>query len=488
VRTLLSSRGRHKRSDDEPVSAEHVQVSRALSRGGVALIANSGLTAIFGVIFWVVAARLLTAQTIGRGSALVSLILTVSGLCQLNYARSLSGLIPLASRPRKLLAGVYGLTVALSLVVALATAVVLPETTAGFHYLARNITFIAIFVVSVGLWTIFNLEDAALTSVRSATIVPFENGTYGVLKLVCLYVLWRAGDRGSIAIFAAWVIPLVAVIVPVNLFLFLRAVPPSQRQPVMRDVRSPPWLRYDFCGYLLWLSGTLPLPVLVVIMVGATRAASFYVPFTIATAIDLLSLMLGNSLTAELSRKGGALTRAAKAYLRKVWITVALLSAMVFLAAPYILQAFGDRYRADGTMILRILMLATLPRSVLFLGIAIERSRNNGPSILFLQGLASLGTLGLGLSLAHTLGGVGTALGWLTASCVAAAAALLAVHADVRNMSMLTRGESTAATASGSNRELSAPAAATSDPEYERHAGFQSLTPPDRSHGAAGSR
>jgi hypothetical protein len=470
------------------VSAEHVQVTRALSRGGVALIANSGLTAVFGVIFWVVAARLLTAQTIGRGSALVSLIMTVSGLCQLNYARSLSGLIPLASRPRKLLGRVYGLTVAFSLVVALGIAVALPKATASFRYLAGNIIFVAVFVVSVGLWTIFNLEDAALTSVRAATVVPFENGTYGVLKLVCLYALWRVGDRGSVAIFAAWVIPLVAVIVPVNLFLFLRAVPASPPHPVVREVSRPPWLRYDFCGYLLWLSGTLPLPVLVVIMVGATRAASFYVPFTIATAIDLLSLMLGNSLTAELSRKGGVLTAAAKAYLRRVWITVGLLSAMVFLVAPYVLQAFGDRYRADGTLILRVLMLATLPRSVLFLGIAIQRSRNNGPSILFLQGLVSLGTLGLGLSLAHTLGGLGMAVGWLAASCVAAAGALLAVHTDQRNVSMLTRGGPAATTANGSNRDLSAPAAVSSDPEYERHAGFQSLTPPDRSHGAAGSR
>jgi hypothetical protein len=460
VNPLLSlGRGRHATRDSAPSSDEHSQVTRALSRGGVALLANSGLTAIFGVVFWVVAARLLSASAIGRGSALVAALLTVSGLCQVNYARALSGLIPLASRPRRLLAGVYGLTAGLSLVGGLIFAFVLPRVAGGFHYLQGNTAFIAIFLVSVALWTIFNLEDAALTSVRWATVVPFENGAYGILKLVCLYALWHVGYRSSIAIFVAWVLPLVAVIVPVNLLLFLRAVPASSPQPVVRDVRSQSWLRYDFCGYLLWLAGTLPLPLLVVIMVGPTKGASFYVPFTIATAIDLLSLMLGNSLTAELSRTKGVITRAASAYLRKVWITVGLLSLMVFLVAPYILGVFGDRYRADGTIILRIFMLATLPRSILFLGIAIQRSRNNGRSILFLQALASLGTLGVGLSLAHVLGGVGTALGWLAASCVAAVAALVTVHATrrARPLDPDDPGGS-GGNAKGRRRSLSAPA------------------------------
>ena len=67
------------------------------------MLANSALTAIFGVLFSLVAARLLTQATVGRGSALVSTLLILSAFYQLNYARSLSRLIPLADRPRKLL-------------------------------------------------------------------------------------------------------------------------------------------------------------------------------------------------------------------------------------------------------------------------------------------------------------------------------------------------------------------------------------------------
>jgi O-antigen/teichoic acid export membrane protein len=413
-------------------SPEHAQLIRALTRGGVAMLANSALTALFGVLFWLVAARLLTQTSVGRGSALVSALLIVSAVCQLNYARALSRLIPLADRPRKLLGSVYGITVALSIVIGLGAAFVLPRISPVFANLRGDVFFIACFTVAVGIWSIFNLEDAALTSVRRATIMPFENGAYGLLKLICIVALWRFGYRGGIAIFVAWILPLVVVIIPVNLYLFLRAVPasgsgvpPSALRKAELESRSQPWLRYDFAGYMLWLAGTLPLPLLVLLIVGPAESAIFYVAFTIAQAIDILSLNLGNSLTAELAQTGGVLTEATKSFLLRVWTAVAILSALTFVLAPEVLEVFGDKYRAGGTLILRTFMVATLCRSVLFMGIAILRSRGDGRSILLLQSIAALGTLSLGLVLTHVLGAVGTSLAWAVSSCLAACVAVL---------------------------------------------------------------
>jgi hypothetical protein len=426
---LLRTRARHARSGSAPSPSEHALASRALARGGVALLANSGLTAVLGVAFWLAAARMYAPASVGRGSALVSALFTISGLCQLNYSRSLSGLLPSAARPCRLLVSVYGLTVTLSLAIGLVSAFALPLVTAEFSYLNGNLLFIGCFAGAVALWTIFSLEDAVLTSVRRATIIPFENGAYGALKLICLFILWNIGDRSSLGLFVAWILPLVGVIIPVNFFLFRRAVPVATVPTTRRGRRSPRWVRYDFAGYLLWLIGTLPLPVLVLISVGASNAAGFYVPFTIASAIDLLSLNLGNSLTAELSRTKGEMTPATKLYLRRVWITVAILSAMLCIFSAQILEVFGNRYRVEGATILRMLMLAALPRSILFLVIAVQRSRGRGFSILLLQALAALGTLTLGVSLAWSLGAAGTALGWLLASCTAALVSLMFLRA-----------------------------------------------------------
>jgi hypothetical protein len=421
---LVNIGGRQARPGISTSPTEHALVSRSLARGGVALLANSGLTAALGVAFWLAAARMFAPASVGQGSALVSTLLTISGLCQLNYSRSLSGLLPSAARPGRLLASVYGFTVALSLAIGLASAVALPHATAEFSYLSGNLLFIGSFAGAVALWTIFSLEDAVLTSIRRATIVPLENGAYGALKLACLFILREIGYRSSLALFLAWVIPLVGIVIPVNVFLFRGAVPATAVPASRGGRRSPRWVRYDFAGYLLWLVGTLPLPVLVLISVGASDAASFYVPFTIASAIDLLSLNLGNS--------NGKLTPATRQYLCRVWTTVAALSAVLCVLAPQILQVFGDKYRAEGSAILRLFMLAALPRSITFLVIAVQRSRGRGFSILLLQALSALGTLVLGFSLVWSMGAAGTALGWLVASCFSAWASLMFLRAATK--------------------------------------------------------
>jgi hypothetical protein len=376
-----------------------------------------------------------SSGSVGRGSALISSLATVSGLAQLNYARSLSALLPSAARPRKLLGGVYGLTGLLSLTFGLGSALLIPQVTGQFTYLRGDLAFMGGFACAVSFWTVFTLEDTALTSVRRATIVPFENGAYGLLKLLCLYLLWRVGDRSGQAIFLSWVLPLVALIVPINLFLFTRAVPtsnPVQTAPVTPKVRAPAWIRYDFAGYLLWLLGTLPLPLLVLLTAGAARTASFYVPFTIAASIDLLSLNLGNSLTAELARARNTISRPARTFIARVIAGVVILSGLLFILAPFVLQVFGGSYRSGGAIILRVLMLAALPRSVMFVGIAIQRARNNGPAILVTQGIAAIGTLCLGLPLTRVMGPVGTSIGWLVASSVSALVTLLLLGANRR--------------------------------------------------------
>jgi O-antigen/teichoic acid export membrane protein len=399
---------------------EHTTASRSLNSGSIALLANSGLTAFFGVMFWLVAARVLNTATVGKGAALVSALFTVSGLCQLNYARSLSGLLPSAIRPRRLLARVYGLTAVLGFAIGLATAFILPYATADFSYLHGNLVFVIIFAGSVVLWTAFTLEDTALTSVRRTTIIPFENGIYGILKLVCLVTLWRIGYRTSMALFISWVLPLVAIVIPINLFLFLRAFRGMRPARVQRNGQATLWVRYDLAGYLMWLAGTVPLPVLVLISAGAANAASFYVAFTIASAIDLLSLMLGNSLTSELSRNHGVMTPGTRSYMWRIWMMIAVMSVFLFALAPLVLQVFGDKYRMSGALVLRIFMIAILPRSVLFLGIAVQRSQGKGRSILLLQAISALGTLALGFILVRPLGAAGMATGWLLSSCVAA--------------------------------------------------------------------
>jgi hypothetical protein len=420
------------------VTSGHTEVHRALTRGGIALISNSVLTSVMGVIYWLAAAHLMGRADLGRGSSLLSALWTVSALAQLNYARALPGLLPSArSGAARLLARAYARVVILSIGLGLAFAVIAPLVSSKFRYVTGVPVFALVFVVSVPLYSIFCLEDSVLATIRRAVIIPFENSAYGVLKLALLFVLalWHR-MQASMVIVTSWALPLVFIIVPINVYLFRCGIPQAARSfPDEVAPQEGKWFRYDFIGYLFWLLGTLPLPVLAVIVLGPVSAAAFYVPFTIVMAIEVLSLNMGNQLTAELSRTQGKFDSATALFVWRVWAAIAALSAGMIVLAPQVLDLFGAQYRNAGTTALRVLALAVLPRSVMFLSIAAARARGTatnirpgGPIILVLQATTCILTLVMSLLAMSSQGILGIALGWAIASTVGAVIAVMMVR------------------------------------------------------------
>lgn len=422
----------------EPARAQG-EAHRALTRGGVALISNSALTSILGVVYWLAAAHLMSRADLGRGSSLLSALWTVSALSQLNYARALPGLLPRAGGGAgRLLAVAYTRVVVVGVVLGLAFAIGAPVLNSKLSYFTEIPAFAVIFSLSVPVYSIFNLEDAVLATVRRAMIIPFENSTFGVLKLVLLFGLTYGGTGSpSMVIVASWILPLILIIVPINVYLFRRAVPqaaqtfpPAATGPRQGGAR---WVRYDLIGYLFWLLGTLPLPVLAVSVLGPVQTAAFTVPFTIATAIDVLTLNLGNTLTAEMTRAQGRFSTPTTQFVWRVWAIIAVACVGLIATAPYVLDLFGAQYRQAGTTVFQVLMLASLPRSVMFFSIAAARARAGsgrgrarGPLILVLQGTTSVSTLAISLLAMHSLGILGMAVGWSAGSALGAAIALAA--------------------------------------------------------------
>lgn len=396
--------------------------ARALHRGGIALVANGAFNGLLGLAYWIEAAHLYGAVPVGRNSSLISAMLTISGVAQLNYSRSLSGLIPRAGTDAgRLLARVYVVVGAISLALGLAFALSGPSISSRFAYLTIGV--VPVFVAAVVLWSVFTLQDTVLASVRRAPLIPVKNGTFGVVKLVLLYVLAKLGV-GQFGIFTSWVIPLVFIIVPIDLHIFRRAIPRIATTTATAVSVTARWVKLDLAGYFFWLFGTSPLPILVLTVLGPKPAASFYIPLTISTAVDLLSLNVGNTVTAEIARDHGRVGPHAVKTLVRVWLLVVVGCVTIAVLAPHLLQLFGGHYRSHGGTALRFLVLAAPARSLMFFSNALARAQEQGGRILLTQAVAATGTLALGLGLMPSMGVPGMAVAWLSSSCVAGILAL----------------------------------------------------------------
>ena len=178
----------------------------SLVQNAIALMVSSGGTAILGLGFWGIAARLASAKTVGRASAEIAAMVLLANLAQLSFTTIFDRFLPVTGdRTRQFVRNAYAVCMAVALAVGAIYVV------AGFGSRTVPVPFgwRALFVVAVVLWTIFIIQDSVLTGLRAAKWVPVENILFAAAKIALLPIFLHYLPRQGI--FLAWVVPAIAV-------------------------------------------------------------------------------------------------------------------------------------------------------------------------------------------------------------------------------------------------------------------------------------
>ena len=389
------------------------ELSVPLYRNAYALMANTAGNSILGLLYWVLAARTFPDAAVGRGNALIALMMLVSTFTQLNWSGALIRFLPRAGRSaRRLLLTAYLMATGLAAVAAAAVMAYCHFARAPDDPLYVSAGVAVWFVVATVAWSVFNLQDAALTGMRSAVWVPLENGLYGLVKLVLLVVVARTSL--SDGVFASWTIPVIALLVPVNLLLFRRILPrhasaePDAPPPGRRVLAR--YMAGDYAAQAFTQLSSTFLPVLVVSLLGAAQGAYYLPAQTAFAAMGMLATAITSSLVVEAARDEQATHRLARAMLRRICVLVLPAGAFVGLAAPWLLELFGSQYRAGATTVLQLMMLSLLPRVPVALYVTKCRLDNRTGTLALLQFTQAAVVIGGTAVFAPTAGLV--AVGW----------------------------------------------------------------------------
>src|ERR1039457_6293299 len=169
-----------------------------------ALLANTAGTSVLGVAYWAVAAHFYDQRVVGRSAALVSALILVTTLAQLNLATVLPRFTPKAGRlAGKLIARSYAASCSAALIGSLVFVIVLPRVSSHWRFLEDSLPLVVAFVIAAIMWEVFTLQDIALLSLRQPIVVPIENFAYGLLKLLMLVSV--VSLLPSAGIFLSWV-------------------------------------------------------------------------------------------------------------------------------------------------------------------------------------------------------------------------------------------------------------------------------------------
>jgi O-antigen/teichoic acid export membrane protein len=380
--------------------------------------------------FWVAAARLYSSVDVGRDTVLISVMIELSTVCQLNLGNGIVRFLPdLGARSARALRAVYGLAGVVALVVGSAFVLAAPHVSHQLAYLGDETTLAAGFVAALVLWGLFTLQDAALMATRRAPWIPIENGLFGVLKLVALPVFLLAGAVHGV--FLAWALPMALLLAPVNLLVFRRAIPAHVAGEVRESsiARIGPrrvvrFLAQDYLASVFTQATLTVLPLLVIAILGARESAYFAMPFTIAMAFDTFAYGACASLVVEATLEQESLRALTRVFARRVLALLVPVAALLALAAPLVMLPFGHVYAEQGAGVLRLLLCASVFRTVIALFSAVSRVQGRGLRLGLVELALLVLVLGPAVALARAHGIEGVAACWLGANAIICLAVL----------------------------------------------------------------
>ncbi|MCW2716429.1 phosphotransferase [Pseudonocardia sp.] len=394
-------------------------------RDGLALVLSSGLTSVVGMLYWVVAARLVPPAELGLNQVALSTMMFLGGLAQLNLSYALLRFVPVAGRAaRRLVGGSYtvvaGTSVLVGAVFALGAPLWAPQLVEAFG-LVRLLLF---FLVATPLWAIFTVQDFVLTGIRRATIVPVENVLFSVLKIGLLAAVTVVVLPGGVAV--SWVVATGIIVLVINGWLFGRGLPAHGRAAAERAVPVTAgavarFVRADYAGGILWQAAQFGLPLIVLARLGAEQAAVYGIVWTIAQALYLVAAGMAQSMVAHSAVDLDGTDAARRQMVRRALTLVVPAVAVLALGAPWVLALFGPRYAHDGEAVLVLTALSAIPNVITAAEIAAARVRQRVLVQFGVPSAIAVVVIGLAWALLPRLGVTAVGLAWLLGQVVVAA-------------------------------------------------------------------
>ncbi|MFI5804214.1 polysaccharide biosynthesis C-terminal domain-containing protein [Streptomyces sp. NPDC051561] len=409
--------------------------SSPLFRNAYALMLNTGVSALLGLSFWLVAARYYTPEAVGQGSAAIAAMKLLAGLTALTLTGALARFIPVSGRRTGRL--VFRTYAGSSLVVAVAAGIFLLTLDLwgpSYRFLHGPLNGLG-FVLAVVMWSLLTLQDGVLTGLRSALWVPVGNTVFSGVKLLLLILI--ATSIPTAGVFVSWVAAIAVSVIPLGILVFRKLVP--RHVLATEGLAEPPTTRQmgrflagDYTGSLFSLAVVYAVPVIVASQVGSADNAYFYITTTIGGTVNLLAINMGASLTVEGAHDPASLARNTRAALKKMAKLMLPVGAVLFVGAPYILRVFGEGYAEAATPLLRWFAVGALLRVVIEVYFAVLRARSRTGGLAYLQGVLCVLVLGLTLLLLPRMGLTGAGVAEISSLAVIAAIAAFKLYGVVR--------------------------------------------------------
>lgn len=348
----------------EPQRAVDEDTTDTSLSDGLSLSVSAAISAVAGMLTWVIAARLTDRATVGEVSAFASAFLLIAGLMEFNLGVAILRWVPRAGHRTATVIVRCLLAATLACLVAAPLYLLIPGSGVILSAAGGGVAAVVMFVLATAGWGVLHLSDFAFVALRRPWWSVVRNVLLGTARITPIVVIGAGVTAPELVL--TWVAPITAIAV---LFGAAVVVLAARRARTGAPAALPG--RREVLGFLgpTWV-GSLgqtvlyaQVPLVVTFRFGPEVGGGFFIIWQAITVIDIVATYFVSSLAGSVAREPQRARSLSRTALRRLLVLFLPALAVGALLATPLLGIFGPEY-TDQAGALRILLGAAAIRLV----------------------------------------------------------------------------------------------------------------------------
>lgn len=383
-----------------------------LYRNSIAIMLNYAFAALFGLLFWIVAARIMPSSDIGLATAAISAVALIQVLSRLGMDAGLVRYLPESNNKN----GLYSIVA----IVTLATTLFLTAVfVSGLHFFSPALVFmregfyLPLLLIYVTILSLYSTQNMALIVIRRADLSFVQNLLLGMRIPILFFVV----SLSVLGVFCALSSAFIVTYIFGTCVLYKCSISLTQNID-FTELKNI--FKYSIGNYSANILMMMPLsivPIMVVNTLGAEESAYYYIAYTIASLLYMIPSAVSMSLFVEASHN----LPLKENVIKSIKFTMLLLiPALIFilLFGDKLLLLFNKEYSEQSFDILKFLAISSIFSAVTSIYLSIKKIQKDIRMINYVSFALSALIIGFGYVSMLKYGLVGLGYTWLGANAL----------------------------------------------------------------------
>jgi O-antigen/teichoic acid export membrane protein len=355
--------------------------NKDLLRNAGSLAATTGLTSLFGFVFWIVADHEFSKAEAGYAIAATNAMQLFGTIGMFGLGTMMIGELPKRLRDR---GGLFAASMATSAIGSAILGVIFAVVVGLYFSDAKHLPGIGgtpgqvlIFVTGVTLTGATLVFDEGTIGLLRGGVQLWRNMAMSAIKLAVLPVLALfLHDSYGVGISLSFVIATAGSVIPAGIML-MRSGSSIFHRPDWQSLRRlfPVAVNHNWLNLAMATPSRI-IPIVVPLAVGAAQNSAFFDAWMISSLLFMVPVHLGTVLFALASASPEVIAEKLRFVLRISLLIGLPVMAVLAIAAHFALNLFGPGYAELGTVPLWLLIIGYIPQMPRAQFIAVSRATN----------------------------------------------------------------------------------------------------------------